>query len=99
MGGAPPPKVMETRRKFSVSGTQISKKRVSASLRAHKTKSPKKLQTHRQTANRYVGKSGTLYLAASDCSQRCVNPAAIKNSIFSSPHSATRSHRAYLLSP
>ena len=44
-----------------VSGTQISKKRVSASLRAHKTKSPQKSQTHRQTANRYVGKSGTLY--------------------------------------
>jgi hypothetical protein len=36
-----------------VSGAQISKKRVSASLRAHKTKSPKKSQTHRQTANRY----------------------------------------------
>ena len=48
----PPPKVMETRRKFSPCLGSSKQKKVSASLQAHKTKSPKKLQTHRQKANR-----------------------------------------------
>ena len=52
-GGAPPPQSDgNLQEDLPVSGTQINKKRVSASLRAHKTKSPKKSQTHRQTANR-----------------------------------------------
>jgi len=39
-----------------------SKKRVSASLRAHKTKSPKKLQTHRQTANREANLGHSIHI-------------------------------------